>query len=180
LSINNTECLRHTISRAKQRSSAAHFIFYSVSSFFIIIITPLLGIITKIKYIQCLKRGGVFLKYFSFYEFLRLPDDIPITGTKHVVNLMTRIHDMHSVVLLEPSNRYSSDKYNGLMINKLLLQESDVSLLYWRYFNILGYRNTSLLYWRYFNILGYRNTSLLYWRYFNILGYRNTSVRNKC
>jgi hypothetical protein len=67
--------------------SVAHSSFYSfLSSVTIIIIILIFAITTKLpRYqIQCLYRGGTFLKYFSFYEFLRLPDNGRISRLKHV------------------------------------------------------------------------------------------------
>jgi len=53
---------------------------------FLIITIPQFGIITNIpKYhTDYLYRGGLFLKYICFYEFVQLPDDDCVSQPNHV------------------------------------------------------------------------------------------------
>jgi hypothetical protein len=74
MAINKSGHFKQHTSGAKQRISTAHSTFYPP---FLIITVPQFGITTNIpKYhTDYLYRGGLFLKYICFYEFVQLPDD---------------------------------------------------------------------------------------------------------
>jgi hypothetical protein len=80
-------------SKAKDFCGTFYFLFSSNPLFVTIIIIPLLAVKTTITnyHIYCLSEGGLFLKYFSLYEFVLLPDDGRVTRSKHIAtNAMNR------------------------------------------------------------------------------------------